>query len=273
MNMLGRLRTRVLGAGRAEHTVGAAMTLLRQAAPPRAPDEAPHRRPPIVLSPAHDKWSAPGAKAQYSAIIPAHRVASGATTADKSHLLRCVGKLVGHSNRRLSRAFTDGKQAGTLSNVALTAKAFNERLDPKAPEAFVERLSEKAQAELLDLILKKRGEEPLHGYDDIFETGEAKIRIEDYEKLDTNNDGLISREELEAYIQSQQAPLMAPTHAQLTMLATSAAVPFVGFGFMDNAIMIIAGEVTDANCSSCCGPACLGLATESRPRCGLAFRV
>ena len=112
MNMLGRLRTRVLGAGRAEHTVGAAMTLLRQAAPPRAPDEAPHRRPPIVLSPAHDKWSAPGAKAQYSAIIPAHRVASGATTADKSHLLRCVGKLIGHSNRRLSRAFTDGKQAG-----------------------------------------------------------------------------------------------------------------------------------------------------------------
>ena len=32
------------------------------------------------------------------------------------------------------------------------------------------------------------------------------------------------------------------------MLATSAAVPFIGFGFMDNAIMIVAGEVRLPSC-------------------------
>jgi len=52
------------------------------------------------------------------------------------------------------------------------------------------------------------------------------------------------REELEIYLNSQKAPVSAPTQEQLMMLATSAAVPFVGFGFMDNAIMIMAGEVS-----------------------------
>jgi hypothetical protein len=54
----------------------------------------------------------------------------------------------------------------------------------------------------------------------------------------------IHREELENYINSQKAPTEAPSRDQLIMLATSAAVPFIGFGFMDNAIMIVAGEVS-----------------------------
>jgi hypothetical protein len=52
------------------------------------------------------------------------------------------------------------------------------------------------------------------------------------------------REELEKYISSQKAPFTEPTRDQLTMLAISAAVPFIGFGFMDNALMIIFGEVS-----------------------------
>jgi hypothetical protein len=48
---------------------------------------------------------------------------------------------------------------------------------------------------------------------------------------------------LENYINSQRAPTAAPTRHQLLMLSTSAAIPFVGFGFMDNALMIVAGEV------------------------------
>jgi hypothetical protein len=51
------------------------------------------------------------------------------------------------------------------------------------------------------------------------------------------------REEFESYINSQKAKMEPPTREQLIMLATSSAVPFVGFGFMDNAIMILAGEV------------------------------
>jgi hypothetical protein len=56
---------------------------------------------------------------------------------------------------------------------------------------FVDSLSDKAKAELLDLILKSRGESGPEV--DIFETGEARIRVEDYERLDTNRDGLISK--------------------------------------------------------------------------------
>jgi hypothetical protein len=56
----------------------------------------------------------------------------------------------------------------------------------------VEELSEKAAAHLLDLILKKRASSS-EGDDSIFETGETRIRLEDYEKLDANGDGLISR--------------------------------------------------------------------------------
>ena len=64
----------------------------------------------------------------------------------------------------------------------------------KATETFVESLTDKASAELLDLILKRRGQSGGdQGVDDVFETGEAKIRLEDYERLDTNRDGFISR--------------------------------------------------------------------------------
>jgi len=63
----------------------------------------------------------------------------------------------------------------------------------QATEAFVDSLSQKASVELLDLILKKRGESSSDTEDDIFVTGGAKIRLEDYQKLDANGDGLISR--------------------------------------------------------------------------------
>ena len=63
----------------------------------------------------------------------------------------------------------------------------------QATETFVESLTDKASAELLDLILKKRGETAGDDLSDVFETGEAKIRLQDYERLDTNRDGFISR--------------------------------------------------------------------------------
>ena len=44
-----------------------------------------------------------------------------------------------------------------------------------------------------------------------------------------------------------------PSSDQLMMLATSAAVPFIGFGFMDNAIMIVAGEVRLIHLDACAG--------------------
>lgn len=37
----------------------------------------------------------------------------------------------------------------------------------------------------------------------------------------------------------------APTNGQLFLLATTVGVPFIGFGFMDNSIMLLAGEAID----------------------------
>ncbi|PIK36309.1 putative transmembrane protein [Apostichopus japonicus] len=45
--------------------------------------------------------------------------------------------------------------------------------------------------------------------------------------------------------QDDQNMLLPPSRAQLRLVALNNAVPFVGFGFLDNAIMIIAGDYID----------------------------
>ncbi|XP_041359831.1 transmembrane protein 65-like [Gigantopelta aegis] len=41
-------------------------------------------------------------------------------------------------------------------------------------------------------------------------------------------------------------PPVSPTSAQLKMVAIHSAIPFIGFGFLDNLLMIVAGEYIDA---------------------------
>ena len=52
------------------------------------------------------------------------------------------------------------------------------------------------------------------------------------------------------------AAVIEPTHHQLYIVALHQAIPFVGFGIMDNAILILAGEVIDVYLG-----AALGLST------------
>ena len=56
----------------------------------------------------------------------------------------------------------------------------------------MDTLSDEGALVVLDLILKKR-QHLATDDDDVFMSGDAKIRLEDYEKLDANKDGFISR--------------------------------------------------------------------------------
>lgn len=47
--------------------------------------------------------------------------------------------------------------------------------------------------------------------------------------------------------QTKDGPPVAPTRRQLLYYSIRNGVPFVGFGFLDNSIMIIAGEYIDEN--------------------------
>ena len=82
-----------------------------------------------------------------------------------------------------------------------------------------------------------------------------------FREADVDGDGNITRDEQLTYIRrrypaTQQAHAVDasedtsenadPTRAQLARLAVRGAVPFIAFGFLDNAIMIVAGEQIDA---------------------------
>lgn len=85
----------------------------------------------------------------------------------------------------------------------------------------------------------------------------AEITFED---LDADGDGSISREEVKKFFGSRRSLSMgghegdaaaaatapAPTAEQLRNLGLKIGIPFVGFGFLDNAIMICAGDTIDA---------------------------
>lgn len=73
---------------------------------------------------------------------------------------------------------------------------------------------------------------------------------------DTDGDGQISRREFSRWIiqagerageQAAASGVLAPSARQLACVGLNAAVPFVGFGFLDNAIMILAGDAIDAS--------------------------
>eukprot|EP01047_Picozoa_sp_COSAG01_P008965 COSAG01_NODE_362_length_18130_cov_34.672307_8_plen_259_part_00 len=74
---------------------------------------------------------------------------------------------------------------------------------------------------------------------------------EEFRSADTNSDGQLSEEEFKAWIMqgSSAATRAEPavTRAQLKATALFVGIPMVGFGFMDNLIMIIAGDAIDAS--------------------------
>jgi hypothetical protein len=83
----------------------------------------------------------------------------------------------------------------------------------------------------------------------------------EFEKIDTSKDGLISPQEFKNWVNHNfqfRAATARPTQVktegataaltkdQIRKLAVQSAIPFVGFGFLDNAVMIVAGSQIDA---------------------------
>ncbi|CAK8986148.1 Transmembrane protein 65 [Durusdinium trenchii] len=73
------------------------------------------------------------------------------------------------------------------------------------------------------------------------------------DQIDVNQDGHVSSQELNTWLQNlvkvqqKTASELPPTRRQLWQLALLAGIPFVGFGFVDNGIMLVCGDVIDTS--------------------------
>eukprot|EP01052_Picozoa_sp_SAG31_P014068 SAG31_NODE_862_length_11416_cov_8.600336_10_plen_314_part_00 len=81
------------------------------------------------------------------------------------------------------------------------------------------------------------------------------------------SDGYIHRRELNKWLATYGASVsskidikIAPTRLQLALVAFNASIPFIGFGFLDNFIMITAGDMIDAKLGTTLALSSLGAA-------------
>lgn len=72
----------------------------------------------------------------------------------------------------------------------------------------------------------------------------------EFQSIDQDDSRTISRQEFRRYIaeklpEIQDADAPCPTRRQLVLFGLNSAIPFVVFGFLDNSIMILGGDVVD----------------------------
>ena len=85
----------------------------------------------------------------------------------------------------------------------------------------------------------------------------SKAAVREFQNADFNRDGVISRHEFSAWYairEGKRAGAGTGTRAaeplsskQMWALFLTGAIPFVGFGFLDNAIMLTAGDAIEDN--------------------------
>ena len=89
-----------------------------------------------------------------------------------------------------------------------------------------------------------------------------RVAVNEFVRADKSQDGVLNRQEFEHWLTTtlKRAATRSPeaigtatksatnevTREQLKKLAVMSAIPFVGFGFLDNAVMITAGSQIDA---------------------------
>lgn len=118
---------------------------------------------------------------------------------------------------------------------------------------FVDDLSDKSRRSLLAALVMK--EENLHGKQICPQTF--------FEQADTNGDGVLNVDEFSSWVRSRSwfgptinsgngnqkttnlTEVETPSNKQLLALFIQVSIPFVGFGFLDNAIMISAGSTIE----------------------------
>eukprot|EP00286_Rhodomonas_abbreviata_P024236 CAMPEP_0181309846 /NCGR_PEP_ID=MMETSP1101-20121128/12244_1 /TAXON_ID=46948 /ORGANISM="Rhodomonas abbreviata, Strain Caron Lab Isolate" /LENGTH=225 /DNA_ID=CAMNT_0023416383 /DNA_START=463 /DNA_END=1137 /DNA_ORIENTATION=- len=127
-----------------------------------------------------------------------------------------------------------------------TTKEMNEELlvaiqsgDPAVLKQLASALTQKSANRLVEELSEQK---KLNVH-----KSQAPLSVQDFRAMDANKDGVITAKEFETFLKEcEAAKVTEPTRQQLWMIAIASAVPFVGFGFMDNAIMILAGEVIEA---------------------------
>eukprot|EP01060_Flectonema_neradi_P018300 TRINITY_DN25101_c0_g1_i1.p1 TRINITY_DN25101_c0_g1~~TRINITY_DN25101_c0_g1_i1.p1 ORF type:complete len:269 (+),score=39.04 TRINITY_DN25101_c0_g1_i1:42-809(+) len=124
-----------------------------------------------------------------------------------------------------------------------------------------------ASKELAELLRARRTGGIAEGFKEIDSDGDGKITTEEYKvhseklfkRMDKNADGVVDEEEFRrgtwltglkaltpppAQVESQE-PVPMATAEQLVNLSIKIAVPMVGFGFVDNFLMICCGELIE----------------------------
>ena len=87
-----------------------------------------------------------------------------------------------------------------------------------------------------------------------------------FHSIDENGDGVVSKEEFRAFVERHkirerhEAGDSMKASKLVTLVLVSTAIPYVGFGFMDNFIMIVAGDLIDHSLSTHLGLSTLAAA-------------
>jgi len=147
--------------------------------------------------------------------------------------------LVGGGSRRWQSSVA-GVGDGEAAALRVLSKAI-EAGDETAVRQLASSLSKKAAARLVEELSQQNKVNVVAG------ENSKVVRVEDFVNIDRNADGVITSQEFERFIrESEHNKVTEPTRQQLWMVGLASSVPFVGFGFMDNAIMILAGEMIEA---------------------------
>ena len=157
-----------------------------------------------------------------------------------------------------ARAFSVVTSDRAFCKHASMRKQFVEQMeDPAKVNDFVDNLSDDSRRSLIFSLVAKEEDE----------TGTKVDFKKIFEQADTNNDGVLSEAEFASWVQHrswfgsstkntqfsnqpQEEPQNEekpeqPNNSQVFALAIQVAIPFVGFGFLDNAIMITAGNTIE----------------------------
>ena len=140
-----------------------------------------------------------------------------------------------------ARSYWVPEHPATSVKDAMATFVENLRRDPvETAQKFSDSLSPAERGAIIYALRGRNSKEGIVGKDEAFL------------EADSNMDGKLSREELPVYVairkeqrlreKETSAAKFRPTNRQLSLTALASGIPFIGFGFCDNAIMLTAGE-------------------------------
>eukprot|EP00736_Rhodelphis_marinus_P001038 Rmarinus@m.21136 len=162
-------------------------------------------------------------------------------------MLRIVIPLrVGLLGKRFFGARWQGLSLSERKSFAKVTRTLAET-DLQKTELFVDSLSPKSRQLLLQTLVNKY---PHKEWSNIKASRGLTEHV--FTQLDQNKDGAVSQAEYDNFMEGIPAtgapkthPESKPSWRQLYLVSWQNGLPFIGFGFLDNFIMIIAGDYID----------------------------